>query len=260
MTKISKAMDCCELLELRRHCRRNPEIRANAALLFAEICDYHMLDQGCIARDTTLAERLNCTPRAVRNWRRELKKHGYLEEGQRGTKRLLTPRWPKGEKPKSVHNNNRNDGSTDRNERSTSRNIHSTDRNNGSKKTGTNVPTQRDNIFPEGREGARVKDSDPESIAAFVDVIGRRPTNYEADRIRQRVNGAYQLFRKACQESMDNLGGNGDRVALGILFKQYDRLVEQKKRNRTSRTSGYFGSGMTDFTEQVRQEREAAHA
>jgi len=110
---------------------------------------------------------------------------------------------------------------------------------------------------PSGKH-ARVKESDSEPIAAFVEVLGRRPTNYEADRIRQHVTGAYSLFRQACQESMDNVGGDGDRVALGILFKQYDALVQRqnRKQKKTTTFSG-LGSGMTDFSEMIRQEQEA---
>lgn len=256
-------MDCTQLLELRRHCRRNPGIRPNAALLFAEICDYHMLDKGCVARDTTLADRLGCTPRAIRSWRKELVSAGYVEQTTNGRHRVLKPTSPPGFEPSGVHNTNRNERSTSRNERSTDRNIRSKGRNERSKQTGTNVPTQRDNIHPEGREraGARVREDDPPAVKAFVRGTGRRPQAYERDRILNHVDGAFDLFEKECQKARDNVGGNPKRVRLGYLLAEYDKAVKRQKRKKQNTTTfSGFGSGMTDFSALVRKEQEAAHA
>jgi hypothetical protein len=220
-----------------------------------------MLEKGCIIRDQGLADRLACTTRAIRTWRRELIDAGYVKERTNGTHRLLVPTAPNEVNiGGSVHDTDRNERSTDRNERSNGRNERSSGRNNGSTSTGTNVPTQRD-IYTRRDESARVKESDPPAVVAFVNGTGRRPQPYERDRILNHVDGAFNLFEKECQKARDNVGGDPKRIRLGYLLDEYDRAVErqQRKQERTTTFSG-MGSGMTDFTELIRQEQEAAHA
>jgi len=93
-------MNDCKLRCLRRTVRRDESISNGTARLFAEIVDLHMMEDGCFAQDTTIAEWLGTTPRTIRRWRRELEEAGYLREepGEKG--RHLIPQ--KAEPDKNV--------------------------------------------------------------------------------------------------------------------------------------------------------------
>jgi len=273
-------MKLTEIHELMRACRYHPEVSGNVATLFTEICDAHQLKKGCLLKDKTMAERLNYTTRAIRKWLAQLVELGFIVKSQREGKRLLIPQHPEC----SFRNSHSNKEQPFQNGTSV--------RNSDSAQPGTAVPTQRDNIYPEGRERAParerapdekerslVKESDSPPVKVFAEVIGRRPQAYEQERINAEVKGAWETaWRSVCQESLDNVGGKPHRVRLGILLKQYQRsLDQQEKQDQRSRRSssgapvptGMFGSGMTDFSELVRQENvrkenaqraEAAHA
>lgn len=151
-----------DLLQLRRHVRRTEKVRPTAALLFAEICDFYELPEGCKVSNQGFAQRLGCTARSVRNWLSELESCGLISRTEEGGNRYLEPRIPSwidlntedsGRKIRSTEEGSFQDGSKFRKDAST-------DRKSRSEEGGKFVPTQRDNIPAEARERARAHEND----------------------------------------------------------------------------------------------------
>jgi hypothetical protein len=83
-----------DLLQLKRDVRRDHSLTENARLLFAEIADLHLMQEGCFAYDTTLAGWIGTSQRTVERRRKELTKAGYLRVEKRGGERHLIPQRP----------------------------------------------------------------------------------------------------------------------------------------------------------------------
>lgn len=83
-----------DLLQLKRDVRRDHSLTENARLLFAEIADLHLMDEGCFALDPTLAGWIGTSQRTVERRRKELTDAGYLRVEKRGGDRHLIPQRP----------------------------------------------------------------------------------------------------------------------------------------------------------------------
>jgi len=153
-----------ECLKLRRKARRSQKIRTSAAMLLAEICDYHALEKGCIAKNSTFADRLGCTERAVRDWLRELKVNGFVAVAEKDGCRLLIPRIPDWMEwnDDSGAEQGFQDGTSDPENTPLERKERSSE-------GGKSVPPQRDNN-PEGtRERAREEGEAPVTMEKAVE-------------------------------------------------------------------------------------------
>jgi len=92
-------MDLHEAQIVKRQVRRDTSISNGAARLFAEITDLHCMEQGCFAKDGTLAEWLGCTERTIRRWKRELEAADYLTSEHRNGRRYCVPNGDVCDKP-----------------------------------------------------------------------------------------------------------------------------------------------------------------
>lgn len=222
--------DC---LTLRRKARRSGRFRANACLLLAEICDLHGCEKGCIMENDTLADRLNCTERSIRDWLRELKSEGIIMEGQEGPNRVLQPRvpswmeWKEDSTEEATFQENTEDSRTDVPER-----------NEDSKEDGKDFPPQRDNNSEGTGEAAHAHEADAEkAVRIFTQQVRSLRELYEEEKKIKRHTDwnpeKLNVWRKVCYETYVDMK-DASKASLKYLFQDFDEKWSEKQQDERS--------------------------
>lgn len=247
---MTRSLTHTDLLTLRRLCRRHDDVRANAALLFAEVCDATELKKGCIKSNECLATELGCTVKSIRNWLSELEEVGFITESKQGGKRLLAPAVPNALRNEfsETESSFRKDASETERCFRNGKDI----RNDASAENGKDFPTQRVNTPAEARERAPAReDSDSGKlferiVEVYRDVQGGLTPREEQKLIRlcRQIGDEYDPSTVASALREDLLGA--DRWSAGVFL---DSVLPKYVRGDPGGATGGDGMPTQHFTD-----------
>lgn len=236
-----------ELMEIRRHARRNTDLASGPVRLFSEIVDLHLLDDGCFAGDTQLGAWLGVSSRSVRRWRRTLEQHGYINVREDGDRRHLIPSEPDGQSCRtelSDKSGQRPNVSDTSGQQAPDKSVQHRELDNPAE-AGEGAPAHED---PEGDElFERIVD-------VYRDVVGGLTRREEQKLIRlcDQLDGTYKPTTVASALREDLMGTDTWSVGVFVdsVLPKYARSGGKPKK----RSTGPPMSGMRDFSAEVQKE------